>query len=153
MASRDKVKFDNLLHHPLLLDSFERANFAVAGFERIGIETGWMEDYRSYEKIKYEGERKRNINIRNSIQSSKQHVAFNSIYERDKYIYQDNVVGVLNYTRNVLNHIGQHLTKTHDDLESQEIEEALTAMFPESLIDLYEFLVIHKNVNAGECTN
>ncbi|KAI5346932.1 hypothetical protein L3X38_014811 [Prunus dulcis] len=116
MASRDKVVFDNLLHHPLLMASHEREKLSTSAFRKLEDVKNWIEDYKSYEKSKYMGERKRNTNIRNSIKSSKYHMAFNSIYERNKDSYEDNVVGVLNYSRNITKHLGQHLTKTHEDL-------------------------------------
>ncbi|CAL8999686.1 unnamed protein product [Prunus brigantina] len=150
MASSDKMNFHNLWHHPLLMASHERYKFPKNALAILGSVSHWIEDYKSYEKSKYKDERKRNTNIINNIQSSKHHIAFNYVYVHDKDSYEDNVVGVLNYTTKIADHLGEHFTKTHPSkLFAHEIEEALTALFPERLIDLFEFLVVHKNLSVG----
>lgn len=100
------------------MPSYERENFSTRAFRKLEHVKNWIEDYKSYEKRKYMGERKRNTNIRNSIKCSKHHMVFNSIYQRDKDSYEDNVVGVLNYSKNITKHLGEHLSKTHEDLVS-----------------------------------
>ncbi|XP_021830727.1 uncharacterized protein LOC110770819 [Prunus avium] len=72
------------------------------------------------------------IDIKATIEKSKCDTDFKPFYEKAKY--QDNALGVLDYSRKISVHFQQQNSL------KKVVEEGLTSLFPERLTYLYDFL-------------
>ncbi|BBN68164.1 hypothetical protein Prudu_308S000100, partial [Prunus dulcis] len=120
MVEDRKVAFDDLWHHPLLMSPNERYYFPIDATmilqnKKMG---AWRDKYRQSESI----------DIKATIEKSKYDTDFKPFYEK----YQDNALGVLNYSRDISVHVNKTMKK--------DLEEELTSLFPNRLTYLYNFL-------------
>ncbi|CAL2238830.1 unnamed protein product [Prunus armeniaca] len=119
-----RVGFDDLWHHPLLMSPNERYYFPIDATmtlqnKKMG---AWRDKYRQSESI----------DIKATIEKSKCDKDIKLFYEKAKY--QDNALGVLDYSKNISLHFQRQNSLTKD------LEEELTSLFPERLTYLYNFL-------------
>ncbi|TQD81543.1 hypothetical protein C1H46_032905 [Malus baccata] len=136
MASKRKITFKQLFHHPLLQSTTERFRFptrAVLKF-KYNRKENWEQEYERFNK--------REVNFDSQIQKSIYKDAFKLLLNHEGTGYKNTVVDVLRFSKNAANHINQHLKKlSKNSMTEEEIENELTKVFPTRLIDLYEFLV------------
>ncbi|KAH0981141.1 hypothetical protein GBA52_008318 [Prunus armeniaca] len=124
MVDEPKVALDDLWHHPLLMSPNERYDFPIDAHRRLENEKWgvWEDKYRQSESI----------DIKAMIEKSKCVIDFKPFYEKAKY--QDNALGVLDYSRDISDHFQQQNSL------KKVVEEELTSLFPERLTYLYDFL-------------
>ncbi|KAM1406906.1 hypothetical protein ACFXTH_001526 [Malus domestica] len=135
MASKRKITFKKLFHHPLLQSTTERFRFPIRAIHHLNDNRRktWEREYEKFDTTV--------VNFDSQIQQSIYKEAFKSLLNygpQQGTGYKNTVVGVLHFSKNAANHIYQH-SKTC--MTEEEIENELTKMFPTRLIDLYGFLV------------
>ncbi|KAL6289107.1 hypothetical protein ACE6H2_006617 [Prunus campanulata] len=123
LVDKTQVPLDDLLYHPLLMSSNERLYFPIDAIRELQSEYGDAWEGKYYDD--------KTIDIKATIEKSKCDPAFKSFYEPNKY--PDNALGVLAYSRDIINHPKQISSK-------KVLEEGLTSLFPERLTYLYDFL-------------
>ncbi|KAM1162618.1 hypothetical protein ACFX13_001663 [Malus domestica] len=132
MADNPSVTFEMLYHHPLLQSPGKRCYFPIQVVLHLNDERiKWRKEYRRSNREEV------NFGI---IETSIYKDGLQSVFRYQRY--ENTVVGVLDFSKNVANHINQHLKRLRKNrMKQNEIEEELTRLFPTRLIDLYEYLV------------
>ncbi|ONI24666.1 hypothetical protein PRUPE_2G253800 [Prunus persica] len=142
-----RVTLTDLWHHPLLMTCNERYFFPPQALFELMCVGNWETDYANYTENRIPSYGKRNIET--TIRNSKYAIAFESVYhETDGY--QNNAVGELIYSKNIVNRIGTNLAKTNQNsLTMHEVEQELTSLFPERLTGLYGFFIVKKKISMS----
>ncbi|XP_048446777.1 uncharacterized protein LOC125480223 [Pyrus x bretschneideri] len=119
--------FKQLESHPFLLSNEGKANFLLEKIVKLNIEhKGWKLNYR-----------KNPVKIYDKIGQLK---GYSDVFHSPDYYYEENALGALLYSRNVVAHIGEYFGR-NEKPSKEEVGKRLSVFFPKMMLDFYKFVV------------
>ncbi|XP_068316023.1 uncharacterized protein [Pyrus communis] len=129
--------FKQLESHPFLLSYERKAYFLLEKIAKLNNDhKGWTKKYRK--------EVTNVVKIYDRIRNEK---GYSNVFRYSRKGYENNALGALLYSRNVVAHIEEHFGPNEKPPSIEEVGKRLSEFFPEMMLGFYKF-VVNKGIDT-----